>query len=333
MKTTIYDIARQAGVSAMTVSRVLNGKDSAIAISETTREKVTAIANKLNYVPDFMARSLRNGRSCLIGVLVPNVTFSYLPEVIEGIESVLRKDNSSVLLCTSEMDADKEIEYIELLAAKKVDGLIIWPSATVTRLQKHLEQFVKSRSPVVCIYRKLALPELRSVSVDKYAGAYEAIRHLLAKGHRRIACRKLPEDICDINPMISGYRKALEDGGIEFEPELQKPMGNFKETYQSVTELLRSMHPPTAVYTTGDYQAFGAINAARDCRVRVPKDMAVVGNNDIEFAAMSSPPLTTVAVPKREVGELAAKMVIDAVNGKEIDNHELKPKLIVRSST
>jgi LacI family transcriptional regulator len=231
------------------------------------------------------------------------------------------------------MNVDKEIEYLKILAAKKVDALIMWPVGTEAQLEKHIQPFIKNRKPVVCIYRKLTLPETKSITIDAYAGAYEATQYLIEKGHRRISSRKIRQPIREITPMLSGCQQALEDRGIEFAPELQKPMSNYNETYQSVTELLATECPPTAIYTTGDYQALGAINAITDSGLRIPDDVAVVGNNDIECAAMSNPPLTTVSVPKHEVGELAGRMVLDFLDGKDIQNCELKPKLIIRKST
>ena len=231
------------------------------------------------------------------------------------------------------MDVDKEIEYLKMLYGKKVDGLIMWPAGTKAQLEKHLEPFIKHNKTIVFIYRKLDLAGTRNITVDTCKGAYEATQYLIGKGHRRIACRELPCPLQEITPVISGYRNALENNGIKFDPELQKTMSNYQETYQSVSELLKSPNRPTAIYTTGDYQALGAINAIQDAGLKIPDDIAVMGNNDIECAVMSNPPLSSVAIPKREVGELAGKMILDALNGKEVHNHKLETRLVIRKST
>lgn len=333
MEATIYDIARRAGVSAMTVSRVLNRTNAAIAVSESTKQKVKEIAKELNYTPNFMAKALRKGQSGLIGVVIPDVTFSYLPETLEGIESFLRQQQSSLLLCTTKMNVHQETGYLKLLYAKKVDGVIIWPSGTEAQLEESLQPFLRQKKAVISIYRKLHLPGVRNISVDTHAGAYAATQYLIKKGHRRIACRKLLQPTRDIAPMISGYRDALEDNGIKFDETLLKPMDTYQATYCAMQEFLAMKQPPTAVYTTGDHQAFGAINAVNDAGLKIPGDIAIIGNNDIKFASMSSPELTTVMIPKQEVGLLAGKIIFDILDQKEARDVELTPELVIRKST
>jgi len=330
--TTIYDIAATSGVSAMTVSRVLNKSKGSIPVSEKTRKKVVQVAKEMNYTTDLLAQALRKGQSGQVGVLIPSTTFSYLPQVLEGIEEVLRKRQSSLLLCSTQENLNLEIEYLNFLYAKKVDGLIMWTQSDEEKLREPINRFLNDGKTVTFIYSGPSIPGTGSIKIDHFNGAYLATEYLIKKGHTRIGSRRINPCNEGLIPTLEGYKQALKDNNIEVDETLLAKLDTYHDGIKAADYFTSIQNPPTAVFTGGDYQALGVIKQARKLGLKVPGDLAVMGYNDIEYAAMSDPGLTTVSVPKPEVGITAAEYVYKNSDKEKKSNLILPAKLVIRES-
>ncbi|MFH1278050.1 MAG: LacI family DNA-binding transcriptional regulator [Candidatus Eisenbacteria bacterium] len=326
---TIKDVAREAGVSTATVSRVYNG--SHLVSADTTR-RVLEVAARMDYWPNGAARSLSTRSTRAIGVLLPDLHGEFFSETIRGIDHAAREESYQILLSSSHADAGQLISAARALRGR-IDGLIAM--APDKGSAQAMEDFAK-HFPVVLLNPGLPVNSCGSISVANGEGAYAMVSHLIRVGHRRIAMLMGPAGNADAEERLGGYRKALADGGGEITPSLEIA-GDFSQLsgYESAREILRREPRPTAVFAANDYMAIGLISALLEHGVRVPRDMAVTGFDDIELARYLSPPLTTVRVDAYGLGERAVIQWLEAVRA----NGEGRPKqevllttLVVRGS-
>ena len=329
MKVTIRDVAREAGVSVATVSRVLNDSGP---VSETTRHRIREIATRLRYVPDSAARSLITRRSTTVGVLLPDLHGEFFSEVIRGIDQTAQRSGYHLLVSGSHNDKG-EIEAALRAMRGRVDGLVVMsPDIDSAALVANLP----ASSPVVLLNCFIDGDGFDSLTIDNFGGAEAMVRHLIAAGHRRIAFIKGAERNYDAAERLRGYRAALADAGLEPDPALEL-RGDFTESggHDAALRITRIPQRPTAVFAANDSMAIGALAALRDAGVSVPDDMAVAGFDDIPIARYMSPPLTSVRVQISEMGERAVHMLLRAIGGENQHDKQqeiLPTTLVIRES-
>jgi LacI family transcriptional regulator len=327
--STIKDVAREAGVSAATVSRVFN--QSAV-VSETARRRVRAVAQRLNYWPNGVARSLITNRTHALGVLLPELYGELFTEILRGVDLAARNEGFHVLVSSSHSHTDELIAALRSMRGR-IDGAIVMaPDVDArTAIRKSAVNL-----PLVLIDPEEGNEGFDTISIANYDGAYAMVRHLLNVGHRRIATVTGPQRNVDARQRLDGYRAALADAGVAFAPELEIP-GDFTEPsgYEAVARLLRLEPRPSAVFAANDYMAVGALGALSDAGMRVPEDVAVTGFDDIALARYLNPPLTTVHVDALSLGERAARRVLGlrSAPAPVRRQHEvLRTLLVVRAS-
>jgi len=326
---TVKDVADLAGVSTATISRVLNNHPQ---VADETRSKVLWAMEQLNYQPSRVARRLRMEASQILGLIISDIANPFFTSVVRGIEDVAYANGYSLFLCNSDEDPAKEELYIQVLLAEKVAGVIISPTDEDGITCKTL---VESGVPLVAMDRRLRRLEVDTVVVDNVLGAYEAVSHLIQLGHRRIGLIGGPVHITTGRERQEGYKKALTEHGIGLDEGLIK-IGDFKQGsgYQMACELLETDDPPTAIFTANNLMTLGALNAIHEKGLNIPRDVAIVGFDDMPWAPSLDPPLTAVAQPTYELGCTAANLLLQRIADKdrEIVEMKLEPTLIIRAS-
>jgi len=336
MDVTIKDVARVAGVSPSTVSRVLAGNP---AISLETQEKVRGVLREMNYYPHAGARSLVTGTSRTIGLVTSRPTTEtfanpFFPEVIRGIGSVLDTEGYNLLLSTSQREA-----CLQMLRTRHVDGVILTSSLLGDQL---IDALVAEKRNFVLIGRpadhtgQLSHASVNFVNNDNVAAAALATEHLLQRGHRRVAFVSGPQERVYCFDRLQGYRKALATAGLPFEPELvREGRVTQQDGAQALDQLLTLPAPPTAILAMDDILALGVLDAAARRGLRIPADLAIVGFNDSPITTRTRPPLTTVRIPVFDLGAMAARMMLAMLNGASFSPHQviLPSQIIPREST
>jgi len=327
---TIREVAESAGVSYATVSHVINNTR---LVSPETRERVLTAMDALNYRPNALARSLRQGKTNTLGLVLPDSANPFFAEISRSIEDEAFKKGYSVFLCNTERDTQRELFYVDVLANRQVDGIIFVAAGDQP---DSLDFLLHRNMPVVMIDRNLSNVEVDAVLTDNQLGGFLATRHLLELGHKRIACIAGPSSITPSAERIIGYRRALEEAGISYDEKLVLPGDYHAQSGLEITNSILSMNPrPTAIFALNDLMALGALRAAAEAGCSVPEDVAVVGYDDLEIAHFSNPPLTTIAQPKKEIGVQAVHLLVDRMAQKDRPPSRLilPPELIVRRST
>jgi len=330
-RPTIKDVARLAEVSPSTVSHVLNNSRP---VSEALARRVRSAATDLDYQPNVMARSLRLQSTATLGLVVPDTTNPFFAEVAQGAEETGFRHGYSVILGNARGDLAVELVQIGTLTSRHVDGLILIAS---TIKASHINEVVTRGVPVVIVDRKMLGVEADVVLSDHYDGALQATSHLLGLKHERIGYIGGPSELIPSQDRRRGYETALRRAGIEPDPALMRE-GDFQaETgFRCAGDLIQLADPPTAIFAANDMMAIGALRALRDLGKRVPEDISVVGFDDISFARLMSPPLTTVAQSVRHLGEVAVERLIAHIEGRGPDRPEeivLPVRLVVRESS
>ncbi|MDD2485750.1 MAG: LacI family DNA-binding transcriptional regulator [bacterium] len=328
---TILDVAREAGVSISTASVVINNKCSNVRVSERTRKRVQDAVARLGYRPNVMARGLRLKRSGLIGVVVGNIEYSTMPAILQGIEVVAKRFGYNVMLgMTDHKDADEKY-YLELLHGKKVDGIIVAPASASENIEAY-QDILREGFPCVFVAHRRQQVNIPYVLVDGKKLGYTGTEHLIQYGHRRIAFLGHTEDTK--KRRLSGYCKALQAYGINFDADLVESCGFGRENgYEAMQRLWKRNKDFTAVYAHDDTAAAGVIACMKKLGLNVPEDISLVGSDDLAIAAMLTPALTTVAQPKCRLGEIAAEMLLDLIEEKNVSSQILEPELVIREST
>jgi LacI family transcriptional regulator len=328
---TINDVAKLAGVSTTTVSHFINGTRY---VSDDLRERVENAIAELEYHPNSMARGLRRGESKTIGLIVPDNSNPFFAEILRSIENIGYANGYSVILCNSDSDIDKEVAYTDLLFAKQVDGIVF---ITTNNSCEHLQQLSNVGIPIIVIDRDIPLIGTDVLLVDNFQGGYVATQYLIELGHRRIACITGPSRLTPSAERVNGYRKALADAGITENPDLIV-MGDFQfqggET--GIAQLLTLREPPTAVFACNDLMALGVMRGLRKAKLSVPRDISLIGFDDISLTSVVSPALTSVAQPIQEISRLAIELLINRIQKKDSECEEkrivLPTQLVIRES-
>ncbi|MEW6045548.1 MAG: LacI family DNA-binding transcriptional regulator [Bacillota bacterium] len=329
---TLRDIAREAGVSINTVSRALNGKPD---VSDATRALVQSVAARLDYRPNQLARGLRQQRTATIGVVVADLANPFFAEVVEGIERTASQEGYSIILANTEEKQDREQQAVRTLVERQVDGILIAPTQSSDDAIRYLMQ---RHVPFVLLARFFEGLDVPAVVNDDREGARLAVRHLVQRGHRDILYLNGPPYNSSARLRLAGYRDALEEAEIPFRPSLvistdARSTGGYAAIQQALAGGLRF----TAVFCFSDYVSFGAIRALRQARLSIPKDVAVMGYDDIDLSAIVEPALSTVHIAKTRLGQVAARMLMGMMGGsaapaERVGVAVLSPQVVIRES-
>ncbi len=317
MPITIYDVAREAGVSMATVSRVVNGNPN---VKPTTRKKVLAAIERLGYRPNAVARGLASKKTTTVGVIIPDISSLFFSELARGIEDIATMYKYNIILCNSDQRLEKELQLINTLLEKQVDGLLFMGSEVK---EDHLQALSTSSVPVVLAATRDADNVLPSVTIDHFQAAYDATKFLIDEGHTRIAMITGPlTDPLGGLLRFEGYKQALSDAGIPFNEELMASGNYWYESGLSImNQFLKLDQPPTAVFAASDEMAIGAIHAVQDAGLRVPDDIEVVGYDNVRLAEMVRPRLTSVVQPMYDIGAVAMRLLTKYMNNEHVEEH------------
>lgn len=331
MATSIKDVAREAGVSIATVSRVLNDID---VVNEDTKKKVLDAIKELGYRPNIVARSLKTQRTKTIGILLPDISNQFYPEIVRGAEDVSNIYDYNIILCNSDLDIEKEKEYLRVLKEKMVDGVIYMSSSLRDEILELINELDLKTVLVETRDKDGVLP---SVTIDNIKGSYDSTNLLIKKGIKDIAFIGTKKDNMNAwGDRYVGYEKAMNEAGIKIDSELvYLDTIKVKSGYEGIQHFLGLNKKFKGVVCASDDIAMGAINALRDKGMEIPRDVSVVGFNDNFAASIFYPKITTVSQPTYDMGSVAMRMLIKMLNKKELDepNYVLEHELIEREST
>jgi LacI family transcriptional regulator/LacI family repressor for deo operon, udp, cdd, tsx, nupC, and nupG len=329
---SMNEVAKKAGVSVATVSRVLNNSTN---VNDETKARILKAIKALNYQPNRVAKRLRSKSISgnLLGVLIPDIENPFYVDVLRGIEDVAYRNNYAIIMCNFGQDEKKEKLYLEILQSESIDGLIAAP-ANEDDLQ--LKKMVNDGLPVVCVDRGLKETDVDLVVVDNDKGAYLATEHLVNQGYKRIAYISGLLSIPSSRFREQGYRRALKDNGLEFDSDLVR-YGNSKHQsgVELCEELLNLKNPPDAIFTGNNLITLGALETIHSRSLNIPDDIAIVGFDDMYWASSLNPPLTAVRQPAMEIGRRAGELLIQRINDplRSPIQMMLNVELITRHST
>ena len=333
MSVTIEYIARMANVSKATVSRVINNK--ADGVSKETRARVQQLIDDYGYKPNLMARGVATSHTKIIGLVIPDITNPFFPELVKAIEHHASKSGYTIILCNTDSSAKNEQRCISTLIANRVDGVIL---DTVLQEQMPMPyNFEKYGIPCVLIDRRTkAFDYNAGVFVDNEYAFYIAAELLIKHGNRQIVFIKGPDDLSITRERLEGYRSALKQYGIPFDPTMVVG-GQFcyEGGYNAIMQLHEQGIAFTAVLASNDIMAIGAMRALRKLGYSIPEDVEVMGCDNITFSGMVDPTLTTLEQPLYELGSKAAEAVLALIEGRRLaeTNIRLEAKLVKREST
>ncbi len=327
--STIQDVAKAAGVSVATVSRVLNNSSS---VAGTTRDAVLEAIKRLDYRPNLLGRNLRRTETRLVLALLPNIANPFYSRIVKGMEDVAHKNGYNVMLCNTDSNAERERIYLELLKNRLADGVIFMaPEIDGSELSAIGESY-----PIVqcCEYKEGA--RIPQVSIDNHAASMKVAKHLISLGHKRIGLISCRNSFLSTARREQGFRMALESAGLALGEQFAVYGDySFKSGHRAALNLLSLQDRPTAIFAISDIMAIGVLRAAREKGLKVPEDLAVAGFDNISFASMCEPMLTTVSQPKYDLGCTAMELLLRKLRGelKEPVDIVLENELVIREST
>lgn len=338
-RITIRDVAKVAGASITTVSRVLNKSD--YPVKKELREKIIRVAEELNYKPNIFGKMLKGGSSTEIGVIVPTITNPYYAQLVSVVEKECILRGYVPIICSSYNSSKLERKHLDMLIQKKVAGIII---STINSNEAFLSELIQNNIRFILFDQNYEGTDYDNVSFDFLKSGYMATEYTIKCGHRSIAMLTTPLDRRSRKLIYEGYRKALKDNGIHFDKKwlIVLPAGDNKtggdSDYENGKKLAKSLlnvgYLPDAVIAINDMTAIGIINELSVRGIRVPDDISVIGFDNILISFMVSPALTTIEQPTYETGYLATKILLDRIEGIEVKNSNilLQPSLIVRET-
>ncbi len=326
---SIYDVARESGVSVFTVSAVVNKKSH---VGKKLLERVESAIQKLNYRPNLIARSLAKQRTHTIGMIVPDIANPFFPMVVRGAEDAAQKHGYNLLLCNSDDNLDKEESAVELLLSKRVDGILLTKAAEDFR--PAMRQMIKEMNvPFVLVMRTYPKLTKDAVITDDYQGAYEAVCHLARAGRHRIGLISGPLKISNAKARWQGFHDALKAKDLPYDPELVIE-GDYRiESGFRAGHVLLS-HRPDGIYVANHLMTIGLLKAAEEIGLKCPEDFGLVSFDDYPWLGIFRPRLTTVELPKHQLGSEAAELLIQRIAGDHSKAvvRKLQPELRVRES-
>ena len=334
-KVLLQDIAKSLNVSTALVSFVLNKQGNEKGINAETQRKVVAKAQELNYKPNQIARGLRLGKSHIIGLIVADISNKFYAKIAKQIENVASEHNYNLIFCSSDENQEKEVELIDMLKERRVDGIII---STTQKNSAVFTQLKKEKYPFVLIDRSLPKLSTNFVGVDNFTGAFKATEHLIRHGYQKIGLLKIsPSYLSTIKERENGYRDALKKNGIRVNNKLIRTI-NFSDIQQAVRSVLRELIQPPfkidAIFSVNNNITVACMEYLDEMNLRIPQDIAIVSFDDIDLFRFSCPTITAVAQPVEKIGEVAVNILIDEINRATQDKKHvtLPVKLIERRS-
>ena len=321
------DVARLAGVSPSTVSRILNGTAK---VSDDKRLAVLAAIEKVSFAPNQMAQGLKKGRSLTIGIVVQDISSPFFDETLRGIDDGLKGTGYASVIVSGHWNADEEADRVRLLLARKVDGIILLSG----RISDEAVLGFSGQRPIVSTGRALQTRTALGFKTDNEYGAWLAVRHLVELGHRRIAFISGPANNHDADERLAGYRRALTEAQIDIDPALVVE-GNYHEAsgMMAMNRLFDTHQQFTAVFAANDLTAYGARLALYRKGIRVPDDISLVGFDDLPGSSYTTPPLTTVRQPLYDMGRIATQALLRLINGETVQGKIPPVELVVRETT
>lgn len=328
MKPTITDVAKKAGVSIATVSKVMNNTGK---ISDATKKKVLKIMKEMEFQPSVMATALKGKSTFTIGLLIPDLANPFFSELARSIEDRGHNLGYNLVICSTDYSTEKESKYISLLKQKSVDGLIL---ASGFENFEGVKELLREKFPVAVVAREIPSLEVDTVTVDDFLGGYQAASHLISLGHKKIAI--IARNVWSNRERLRGYQQAMMEAGIEFDDKIEYVEETSVEYGKRMAEkLLSSSNKPTAIFACSDSLAIGVFYAARQCGLQIPRDLSVVGFDDTPWAGASFPPMTTIAQPIREMGLAVTDLLVKEIKGEKETKQRIKllTRLVAREST
>lgn len=333
-KVTIHDIAEKLNITASTVSRALNNSPR---ISDATKKAVLKAAKQMNYQPNNIAAALRNGKSNIIGIIVPTADRAFFASVVRGIEEVANTLDYKVIISQSYDNYDKEVQTIDALFRARVDGII----ASIGKNTEDFEHFKRAQQkgmPLVLFDRTTDELEVSQVLIDDYYGAYKIVEHLIEQGCRRIAHFTNPKKVSVFKERLRGYTDALKDNGLPFDEQLVVQSNlQLEDGRASMEQLLKLKEMPDAVFSASDFAAMGAMQVLKEQNIRIPEQIALAGFSNDPFTSFTDPPLTTVDQLSRTMGKMAAELFFQQLKSEDTkyipQKTVLKPELVIRKSS
>lgn len=330
---TLRDVADRSGVHTATASRALNPGTRHL-VSEKTAAKVQQVAQQLGYRPNPIARSLKTSRSASVGLVIPDLTNPLFSPIVRGADDALGAIGYSAWIVNTDNDPDREAAGVESMRTRNVEGFVF---ATARLEHPLLEGMADAGTPLVCVNRRVARPDIPSVTPDDLTGVAMAMRHLVELGHREIAHLAGPQDLSTGVHRLRGYRQALDEHGLEYRPDRVAICDSFSERAgaEAMATLLDGDAGFTAVLAGNDLLAIGCYDVLADRGLHCPGDVSIVGFNDIQFVDKLTPPLTTVRLPHYELGAEAARLLLEELRepGRHPRSVLLPLTLVVRGST
>jgi LacI family transcriptional regulator len=323
----IKDVAAHAGVSAATVSRVLNDNPS---VTEDTRNRVYAAMTALNYVPNAVARSLRTEATKTLGLIIGDILNPFFTELARAVEDEAREAGYTVVIGNADERADQQDHYVRTLLEQRVDGLLICPTAEITPL---IEEVTRGDRPLVFLDRTLPGMDVPSVRADGTQAIRQLIGHLRDLGHRRIAFISGPGTLSTGRERTEAFLMAAAENGLEI-PEEYIQMGDFRAGSGQVltSTLLDLPEPPEVIFLGDNLMALGALDEIRLRGLRIPNDIALASFDDVPWFAHIHPPITAISQPTAELGRRAVRVILDSLHGKPAESVVLPAVLVVRES-
>lgn len=326
MAVTLKDIARMAGVSYATVSRALSNHPD---VSPETREKIKRIAKEMNYVPDPSARGLKGKSTNMIGLVVPDISNPFFSELALGVESFANEHGYCVFLCNTNWDYEREKTYVDILKAKRVDGLIV--SSVIENATHHKRLSL----PLVYITEGPKSDDIYYVGIDNKTGTMLGVEYLIKLGHKDIVYIGGSEKTSTNRERFEGYSETMQKHGYTIKASIRTSDSfSLESGYKAAMEMLIKSEIPTAVFAVNDIVALGVIQAVEEFGLKVPEDISVIGFDDIAFSSMHRIKLTTVSQPKFEMGRLSAELLINLIKRGHIAQkiNIVQPNLIIRNT-
>ncbi|RBW68555.1 LacI family DNA-binding transcriptional regulator [Bacillus taeanensis] len=324
----MIDVAKIANVSVATVSRVISQPDR---VSKETRQKVLEVIKELNYQPHMIARQFRTKETKTILVVVPDITKAFFSEVLRGIEHTALKNGYQVILGDTENDIEREREYINLLLKKQVDGMVL----LTARIDKESLEEISNQFPMVLACEYMNGLNIPTVSIDNISSARKLTEHLIQLGHTKIAHITGPINVILSRDRLRGYQQAMLKYDLILDPAfIQEGDFSYESGYNQMLKLLALETIPTAVFVFNDEMAVGAIAAVKDSGLNVPKDIAVVGFDNVKMSSVYEPRITTIDQPKYKIGKKAMDLLLKLMSGEGLQKKKfvLKDQLIIRES-
>lgn len=329
---TIKEIASLAGVSTMTVSRVINSPHK---VRPATLERVRRIMEKNHYIYDAGAADLVKKKSSLIGLITPTIKLPFFAEVSYGIQKTAQEKGYTVIIANTDYDPKKELEFINIFQQRRVAGIIF--TGILNKTEDLLKTLKRNATPFVVAWETVNNSSINYVGVDRFKAAYSMTKYLIKLKHKRIGLLAGPsQNIARVKAALDGYRTALKDHNIKYDSSLVITRSNHMAGGKEAANALLSLPEiPTAIFVaSGILQAIGALTIAREKGLNVPRDLSIAASGDVDLAAMIDPPLTAIRIPTFDVGQLAVEVLTEAIEGnlKEVRQYCLDSDLIVRDS-